>query len=398
MPRQSARRPARRASSAEDGDQLGLPVEAVDEQAARCRAAGTAGGPPPASRGTWRPAARRRCGRVGQRPQAEQAEVGVGRLRQPVEQQRQHLLHQPRRPGQARRSAPASACRVRSASVKPNAASRSLDGRRSACADRPGERLEQRAEVQPLVDRPHGRLVAPQLVVELLDRGRASACRGSPAPAPGARAPRRRSGTRVDLLLVDQLEPVLDRAQEPVGVGERRGVVGVDVAGAAQLGEGVERRGRAQRRVVRGRARAAAAAPRTRCRGCRRGPASPRGRQAPAGHLAPRPAPSGRAAPGGRRRRTAAPTPAAGRRPSNGVAQLGVAGDGPRLEQRLELPRLRPSGPSTPRTTRATASSGPSRPSGRRSASTRKQRAGDVHHARGRRRRRPTNSTSMSLA
>ena len=47
----------------------------------------------------------------------------------------------------------------------------------------------------------------------------------------------------MDLLLVDELEAVLDGAQEAVGVGEPVGVVGVDVAGLGQLG-------RASTRVV----------------------------------------------------------------------------------------------------------------------------------------------------
>ena len=53
-------------------------------------------------------------------------------------------------------------------------------------------------------------------------------------------------GHRVDLRAVAQLEPVLEAAQEPVGVGELAGVVLVDVAGRAQLGQGGERRRRPQ--------------------------------------------------------------------------------------------------------------------------------------------------------
>ena len=47
-------------------------------------------------------------------------------------------------------------------------------------------------------------------------------------------------GQGVDLLLVDQLQPVLHRPQQAVGGVEGTGVGGVDVAAGAQLGQGVE--------------------------------------------------------------------------------------------------------------------------------------------------------------
>ena len=46
---------------------------------------------------------------------------------------------------------------------------------------------------------------------------------------------------RVGLLLLDELDPVLDRAQEAVGVGQGHGVVVVDVAGRAQARQRAER-------------------------------------------------------------------------------------------------------------------------------------------------------------
>ena len=53
-------------------------------------------------------------------------------------------------------------------------------------------------------------------------------------------------GHRVRLGALAQLQAVLDAAQEAVGVGELRGVVLVDVAGGAELGERRQRRRRAQ--------------------------------------------------------------------------------------------------------------------------------------------------------
>ncbi len=57
-------------------------------------------------------------------------------------------------------------------------------------------------------------------------------------------------GEGVGLLLVPQLQAVLDGAQEAVGVGERRSVADVDVAGVHELCEGLERGGRPDARVV----------------------------------------------------------------------------------------------------------------------------------------------------
>ena len=65
------------------------------------------------------------------------------------------------------------------------------------------------------------------------------------------------------------------------------------------------------------------------------------------------------------------PARAARLRATNARAELVVAGDRPRLEQRLELPRLRPPVPVRGRTRRGARLSAPERPSGRRSASVR---------------------------
>ena len=69
------------------------------------------------------------------------------------------------------------------------------------------------------MDRAHDRLVALVLGVELLERRRA----GPVAEAEHAREVRARlgvGGERVRLVLVDELEPVLDRAQPHVGLVE----------------------------------------------------------------------------------------------------------------------------------------------------------------------------------
>src|SRR5439155_16780405 len=55
---------------------------------------------------------------------------------------------------------------------------------------------------------------------------------------------------RVHLLLVDELEAVLEHAEEAVRVRERSRVVGSHAAGPFELGQSVERRGRSEVRVA----------------------------------------------------------------------------------------------------------------------------------------------------
>ena len=99
-----------------------------------------------------------------------------------------------------------------------------------------GEGLEQGSEVDPLVDGPDRELVLAQLALELL--GRRTVDDVAVAEHPGEMVEGRGLGReRVDLLLVDELEVVLDAAQVAVRGGEARGVVGVDVAGVGHLGE-----------------------------------------------------------------------------------------------------------------------------------------------------------------
>ncbi len=95
------------------------------------------------------------------------------------------------------------------------------------------------------MDRPHGALVPRQFGVELFDDVGAGGV-AQPECPPELRALAVGDGHGVDLCAVAQLEPVLDPAQEPVGVGQLAGVVLVDVAGRAQLGEGGEGRRRPQ--------------------------------------------------------------------------------------------------------------------------------------------------------
>ena len=159
-----------------------------------------------------------------------------------------------------------------STSRKPNAVEPLLGGRHRQRADA-GERVEQRREEQLLVDRPHDCLVALVLGVELR---RAPAASGSVAEPEHAREVRARVGVG--------REACGSGARRRAAAGARRCAATrtpssscaasaiVDVAAGRELLERVER-ARATGSTDRGgRARAAAAAPRTRCRGCRRSP------------------------------------------------------------------------------------------------------------------------------
>ena len=233
------------------------------------------------------------------------------------------------------------ACRVRSTSVNPNAASRAV-GRlgRERRGARGRERLEQRSEPDAFVNGPHRCLVPGEVGVELIDRRRercAPVAHDPAQPLPGVVV----GGHGVHLLLVDELQPVLDGPQEPVGLGELVGVGPPDVAGVGQLGEGGQRVRGPERGIERsvheleqlhGELDVADAA-------------------SPALDLTVAESPSGDLALGPRLhgpdgvevvgREAAGPQPI-GRRPVERLADLGHAGHGARLEQGLELPRLRP--------------------------------------------------------
>ena len=170
--------------------------------------------------GRARRVAERRCQRCRRAPvpsasggAASSPRSGSGVVRQPLEDHGQQLLHDARTAGEPARRAPRTAARVRSTSVKPNAARRSsaASGESGAGA---GERLEDRCEEQLLVDGAHRASGA---------RGaRRRSCSSAVCPGrsryPSTRARRVRAslvgGKRVGLLLVVELEPVLDRAEE----------------------------------------------------------------------------------------------------------------------------------------------------------------------------------------
>ena len=165
------------------------------------------------------------------------------------------------------------AWRVRSASVKPNAASRAATasaGQRRARVL--GELIEQGAEEEVLVDGPHRGLLAAEVAGQQLAGGGLGRVPVADDPGQAVEGVGL-GGQGVDLLLGHQLQPVLDGAQQPVGVVEGPGVVRVDVARLRPARPG--RRGWwASAAPGRGgRARAGGAARRTRCRGCRPVPA-----------------------------------------------------------------------------------------------------------------------------
>ena len=154
------------------------------------------------------------------RRSCEQPEVGIGRGRQPAEDRRQQLLHDARA---AREAGGQLAQRGARLLDVVEAERGSAVPRAAAVESAPdaGERVEQRREEQLLVDRAHDRLLALVLGVELR---RARSRSGAVAEAEHAREVRARVGVgrqRVGLVLVDELQPVLDRAQPDVRGVER---------------------------------------------------------------------------------------------------------------------------------------------------------------------------------
>ena len=218
------------------GDEVGVGDEDVAGQAARTQQLaeppGHLGAVPERVGELQRPLLPRR-----QLAEAEQPEVGVGRRRQPVEHERQELLHHPRRPGEAPGQLPDRGPGPLGVG-EPEAGQRvgRRLGRHPAGA-RQG--VEQRPEVQPLVDRAHDVPLAGQISVERLGRSRLRAApvaedAGDAAPVIAV------GGQGVRLALLLDLQRVLDPAEEPVGVGQPGGVVRVDVAGRVHLRQGRE--------------------------------------------------------------------------------------------------------------------------------------------------------------
>ena len=112
-----------------------------------------------------------------------------------------------------------------------------------------GQGVEDRREEQSLVDRSHRTLMVPLRRLELLQRTR-TRCVAIPEHARESQSGRFVGRDGVGLLLVPELEPVLDGAEERVGLGETRGVGAFHVAGGRELLESVECRGGADGRVV----------------------------------------------------------------------------------------------------------------------------------------------------
>ncbi len=194
-----------------------------------------------------------------QGPQPHEPLVRVRRLGEPVEQQRQQLLHEPRgtceAPGELVQGLAGALCvgeaeggEALLGGVRGEAmVTGRLPARPRGVPGREG--LEERPEVEALVDRPPRALMTREDGVEPLRRSLERSA-GKPEN-PRQAVPRLAIGRhRVNLRLLDELEAVLDGAQEAVGDGQRRRVRGRDVAGVGELGEGGQRGAKPQGRVA----------------------------------------------------------------------------------------------------------------------------------------------------
>ncbi len=183
--------------------------------------------------------------RVGHAFQADEGGVGVGRQRQSRrhhrEDVREHLPH----PGRGIDEAPEHL--VRPARVREAEASQQLLRRRAVHARggrrRSGERLHQGTVEEAVVDAAHGAGGALVLGLEGGGIGEAERARDR-----GARV--QVGGKVVGLEVAHDLEPVLQAAQEAVGVGEHLGVDPRDVALLRQGAQGAQRVGVAQPRIA----------------------------------------------------------------------------------------------------------------------------------------------------
>ena len=229
----------------EVGQELGLAVERESEHPTRTEhAAG-------ALRGEWALAecVRQRRGArraLRETAQLQQAEVGIGCVGQPTEYDGQQLLHHTRVAGET--GTQLAQRRARALDVgEPERAQPFLGGRgaQDACTR---QRVEDRREEELLVQAAHHGLLRAVAPVELL-QGRVAPAVAEPqyASEPGARIVGR--GQRVCLLLVDQLEAVFHGSEPHVGLAELGGVGRVDVAAVGEVLERVERRRRADARV-----------------------------------------------------------------------------------------------------------------------------------------------------
>ena len=326
---------------AQVGDELGLTTERVAEEAARSEdAARSFGGAGSLAErrgevaGSGRP--------FGEPAELQEREVGVGRLRAPLEQDRQQLAHQARGAGQTPGQL-ANAARVAARSRKPNARSRSSAASSVERSRTTGERVEQRTEEQLLVDRPHLRLVAPVVGLELLDARTRRAVPGSRGHARGASRAASSVGS-VWVCCSSQSCSRCSTVRRKRYASESGGAVAnVDVAGAHEL-----------RRALRASCAERMLGSWRPCTSWRSWTANSMSRIPPRPRLSSRSARPRDGSPPRlrafitRTSRTASggehlgPDERLRHAPTKLGPSVAVAGDGSRLEQRLELPGLRP--------------------------------------------------------
>ena len=185
---------------------------------------------------------RRAPERLGDPAEPEQAGVRVRRVGEPLEHHRQQGALDLGAPGEPRRQR----LEVPQGSVRVLVAERRQPGPRGlgrephlVAAD-PGHRGEQRPVEQLLVQPADLAAVVAPLLVELADRVGGVAERSS-QPSQGGLVVRQ----HVRTTQLVELDPVLERAQERVGLVQRAPVLAADVPPARQLGERAQRGRRA---------------------------------------------------------------------------------------------------------------------------------------------------------
>ncbi len=132
-------------------------------------------------------------GPLGQAPELEQPEVGIGGLRQPAEDHREELAHHPRAAGQTGGELADRGTRA----LDVGEPERGQPFLRRLGRQRTGARegLEQRREEEPFVDAAHRALVLAVLGLERVRARCVPGRRGSRAPVRAAPAPVRRTGS-----------------------------------------------------------------------------------------------------------------------------------------------------------------------------------------------------------
>ena len=183
----------------------------------------------------------------GQSPELQQAEIRIGRRREPIEHDGEQLVHHPRRTPESVLELVQRASGV--FRVDETERAQSFFDRLFRQASNAGERVEERCEEQTLVNRPDGRLVRHHVGVERFERAGVRSVAVS-EHACEQRARCRIDGHRVRLRLVAELKPVLDVAEKDVGRRELFGVGVLDVPAADQLLERFQGRPRTNGRVL----------------------------------------------------------------------------------------------------------------------------------------------------